>query len=79
MHVYSIYHFSFRWTPLTKSGNAPWGGGDLLTHVINRYRDLVISPEISQLVSYNKRYKVVNVFDVDITLAIASDTYDRIT
>ena len=38
------------------------GGGGLLTHVINRYRDLVISPEISQLVSYNKRYKVVNVF-----------------
>ena len=37
------------------------GGGDLLTHVINRYKDLVISPEISQLVSYNKRYKVVNV------------------
>ena len=55
------------------------GGGDLLTHVIDRYRYLVISPEISQLVSYNKRYTVVNVFDVDITLAIASDTYDRIT
>ena len=55
------------------------GGGDLLTHVIDRYRYLVISLEISQLVSYNKRYTVVNVFDVDITLAIASDTYDRIT
>ena len=50
------------------------GGGDLLTHYIDRYRYLVISPEISQLVSYNKRYTVVNVFDVDITLAIASDT-----
>ena len=28
------------------------GGGDLLTHVINRYRDLVISPEIMQSVSF---------------------------